>query len=262
MVTGNPLFRIQRHLLEEAFTVGCRWQQVGRFGALVNPRLADPHLNHVRLLGRDPLDLQTDRASLVRACDLLAELGRPLVVVFDPAEAPVMLPALLSDERFVLEAREVIMVLAADDGGSPPAPDITIVPVGVGPLLRDYTHLWGRIFDQDDIMTWLAALEASLRVEIATGTAQFICALRAGHPVGIGAVRGRRGVAELVGIGTLVEARGRGVATAIVRHLVRLARARRAELIFLVVTPGSPAERLYYRLGFRVVGEQQRWRCP
>ncbi|HBY96224.1 MAG TPA: hypothetical protein DEP84_20105, partial [Chloroflexi bacterium] len=75
-----------------------------------------------------------------------------------------------------------------------------------------------------------------------------------------GALKGRGRVVELVGIGTRLGARRQGVATAVVRHLVGLARAHRAELIFLTATSQSSGERLYHRLGFRVVGEQQRWR--
>ncbi|HBY98845.1 MAG TPA: hypothetical protein DEP84_33680, partial [Chloroflexi bacterium] len=177
MSTADTLFSIQRHLMEEALAAGCRWRQVGRFGTLVNPRLDDPNVNHVRPLGVQPLDPWADRASFVEACAGLAECGRPVVVVFDPAQAPATLPAFLTHEHFVLEAREVFMVLAGDDTGSAPAPDITVVPVGVGPQLRSYARLWGQIFGDDLADTWLAAVEAIFRAEIAAGTTRYVCAL-------------------------------------------------------------------------------------
>lgn len=262
MQADELLFRIQRHLAEEALAAECRWHQRGRFGTLVNPKLVDPQLNHVRPLGEQPLDPLIDRASFVEACALLAECDRPLVVLFDPSQAPVMLPAFLTDEHFVLEARELLMVLAAEDAGLPTAPDIKIVPVGLGPYLRPYARLLSQIFAGNEALLSPVATEAILRAEIASGNTRHVCALRTGRAVGTGALRGRGRVMEVAGIGTLAQVRCGGIATAVVRHLVSLAQMRQAELIFLAVASQSPAERLYHRLGFRVVGEQQRWRRP
>ncbi|MGW0122334.1 GNAT family N-acetyltransferase [Streptomyces sp. NPDC003327] len=60
------------------------------------------------------------------------------------------------------------------------------------------------------------------------------------------------GVTEVVGVGTLPEARRRGLGLAVTAALVADARARGVELVFLTASDGDVA-RLYGRLGFRTV---------
>ena len=72
----------------------------------------------------------------------------------------------------------------------------------------------------------------------------------------VAALQGTRRSAELVGVGTIPEMRGRGYATALCSHLIARHFAVGGTLVWL--TAGSrEAERMYRSLGFRRIGANQ-----
>lgn len=90
---------------------------------------------------------------------------------------------------------------------------------------------------------------------IAAGTTLASVAWVDGRVVGGGSGVGTTDVREIAGIGTLRQYRQRGVASAVIAHLLDRFFAERGEIAWL--TPGDAgAQSVYTRLGFAPVGEQ------
>ena len=71
------------------------------------------------------------------------------------------------------------------------------------------------------------------------------------------------GELQLVNIAVHPQGRGTGIARRLMEFMVREARARQAEKIFLEVRPSNrPALRLYARLGFKALYRRRRYYAP
>ncbi|HYF92202.1 MAG TPA: GNAT family N-acetyltransferase [Symbiobacteriaceae bacterium] len=81
--------------------------------------------------------------------------------------------------------------------------------------------------------------------------ARWYLAVAGARPVGTAIVYQGEGAAQVLAVGTLPALQSRGVATAVMKHLVRDWQAGGSGFLFLDTSPGSTAERLYLRLGFR-----------
>lgn len=84
--------------------------------------------------------------------------------------------------------------------------------------------------------------------------ARFFGATVDGTPVGSCELYVREGVAQVEGVGTLEEHRGRGLARAFVSRAIREAYAAGAELVFLMADDDDWPKTFYGRLGFEAVG--------
>jgi GNAT superfamily N-acetyltransferase len=73
-----------------------------------------------------------------------------------------------------------------------------------------------------------------------------------GQPVGGAGHAVREGVGMFYGDSTLVNFRGRGIQTALIRERLKLLRSQGAELAAASVIPGSISQRNYERCGFVV----------
>lgn len=71
------------------------------------------------------------------------------------------------------------------------------------------------------------------------------------EPVGTAMIYQAPGAAQLLAVGTLPAHRERGIASTLVRRIVRDWQADGFGFLFLDTAPGSSAERLYQRLGFQ-----------
>jgi ribosomal protein S18 acetylase RimI-like enzyme len=261
-VTADPWERIERHLLQSAFAVGCRWENVGKtFGLLVHPHLAGDWFNHLR-----PLEVEAPprqwASDLSDGVARLTAYRRAVCVTVDPSHTSPAALVSLTRAGLVAVERESLMTLSAPPAPLPaPAGDIRFRVVSTGESLEAYARLWLEAFgDPLDNIEGLAELQATLRATLATGDTHLVAALLNGQAVGTGAVKIRSRVAEIIGIATLPGARQRGVASATIRYLLGRARLARADLIFLAVILGSPAQRLYHQLGFREAGQYHLWR--
>jgi GNAT superfamily N-acetyltransferase len=81
------------------------------------------------------------------------------------------------------------------------------------------------------------------------------------HPAGVGSLFVADGAALVDDVVTFPEARRRGVATAIVSHMVSEARRAGARDVYLLADAPDPI-RMYERLGFEAVGEIADWLRP
>lgn len=92
---------------------------------------------------------------------------------------------------------------------------------------------------------------AAFRATLTTNRA--VTAIRDGHPVAAGMFTPpHSGLAEIVGIATLVPFRGRGIGAALTSEIVRVAFAQGVDTVFLQ-SDNPVALRLYRRLGFQPV---------
>jgi GNAT superfamily N-acetyltransferase len=94
----------------------------------------------------------------------------------------------------------------------------------------------------------------ALRADLAAGRLARLLVTGPGGPVAAGSAQRAGDVVELVGIGTLEAARGRGLAAAVTAVLAAAARSVGAAVVFLAAGDDG-ASRVYQRVGFRVVGE-------
>jgi ribosomal-protein-alanine N-acetyltransferase len=78
-------------------------------------------------------------------------------------------------------------------------------------------------------------------------------------PAGFTLVRAAPGEEELLLVGVIPQARGRGLGERIVRCAIEDARKRRAERLFLEARHNNPALRLYERIGFSPVGRRKEY---
>ena len=74
-----------------------------------------------------------------------------------------------------------------------------------------------------------------------------------GHPTARGHLFSADGLGRVEAIHTVAAYRGRGLAAAIVRRAVQDSLARGNALTYIYAEPDSAPQRLYTRLGFRVV---------
>jgi ribosomal protein S18 acetylase RimI-like enzyme len=78
-----------------------------------------------------------------------------------------------------------------------------------------------------------------------------------GEPIGRILVQRAEGVIELVDISLLPEHRNRGIGTALLRELIEEARKSRATVRLQVLRNNEGAIRLYRRMGFAIVSEDE-----
>jgi GNAT superfamily N-acetyltransferase len=82
-------------------------------------------------------------------------------------------------------------------------------------------------------------------------SARWYLATADGRPAGTAILHQTPELGQVLAVGTDPGARGRGVATAVMRSLLHDWQQEGSGFLFLDTTPGSPAEQLYLRLGFR-----------
>ena len=128
------------------------------------------------------------------------------------------------------------------------------LPVRVEQITEQELPAWNQV-------CWRAfdsrgSLEHSLKEKLAAfrsmGAAANWYLARAGEePAGTAILYQAEDAAQVLAVGTLPAYRDRGIASALVRRIIADWQAGGSGLLFLDTAPGSAAERLYQRLGFR-----------
>jgi ribosomal protein S18 acetylase RimI-like enzyme len=189
--------------------------------------------------------------------EVVAELEPPLraagsrhlqILLMRPDAAP----------RLVAEAAAAKLSLSEDTvmelTGDPPGPDPGggVVRLEPGPALWDVVGHSQREFEitQPEVVEQLMRWN---REVLAPAGRRYFVARRDGHEAGIGALQLAAGVAYVDDIVTFAEFRRRGVATAIVRRILREAAEAGAEATFLLADEPGPIS-LYRKLGFEETG--------
>jgi ribosomal protein S18 acetylase RimI-like enzyme len=179
-------------------------------------------------------------ASAVPSIVLLWEIAAA-----DDAPMPAW-PDLVPDDNAVL-----VLAAGAELGGDDPA----IAAVADDGGWRAIAALAAA--DDPDPTAFWAWLYRGYRALVAGDRATFAAALDDGDAVTAGGVVVGAGVARFQNIMTAAAHRNRGWATRLCRQLARHALAAGAREVVVVAERASQAQRLYERLGFRLVGYQR-----
>jgi ribosomal protein S18 acetylase RimI-like enzyme len=148
------------------------------------------------------------------------------------------------------------MVLAGADAELPSNPRVTLEHIDRRDLLR-WVEIQHRSFggsgEPSEMILKLARTSAAQ-----TGSILYLARL-AGAPVGAGVLMEWAGVLGIYGVATSAEVRSQGVGTAMVRRMIRDARARGDMPLCLQAETGGKAQHWYERLGFQVVYDRTGW---
>jgi ribosomal protein S18 acetylase RimI-like enzyme len=229
---------------------------------------AFPHVFDANVVRRPRLRLDRLDEQLGRLQAPLKAIGaRHLQIALEPAPLPEPLAAALRARGFVRD-RLLAMVLA----GAPargPAADVEVRDVTAGEApFGWYADTMDRMSREEPWYTPAVSREiiGSLASKADAGVLTLYVAVREGRPVGaVGLARGRgpsAGTAAIVTVGTVPEARGRGVAQTMVVQLAEQARARRSDLVYLVARAGDTPKEMYRKLGFAVSFGFDAWLRP
>jgi len=161
------------------------------------------------------------------------------------------LPAALTAARFRLGER---LLLMAHSGEAPPPDrfDLTITPITTWQAMCEYEYGSRQAFQEDPAPTHAAVtLRARERWrDQEYGWCAYYTALLDGRQVAGLYITRYEEIPTFMGVYTVAGARGQGVATALLSHVItELARAD-LPISCLFVRHGNPAERVYRRLGF------------
>lgn len=218
------------------------------FDAFLHPTDPLPYYNYA--IPRRPLDGDLS-GELDRLRLLFAGRGRALRFEFVEAFAPA-LAASLEAGGMALESRAWLMVLPKGAARPVPPPDgTTLEPCGADAdddMIRAFVGVARRAFGMPDDGVVSADELASTRASFGRGAG--ILARVAGVPAGVASLLPLLGgLAEVAGVGTRPEFRGRGLGGAVTAAAAAVAFARGAEAV--VLSAGSvEAGRVYERCGF------------
>jgi GNAT superfamily N-acetyltransferase len=195
-------------------------------------------------------------ADVVRVRARQRELRLPEAFEWVPAAAPSMLDAVRDAglvphlcPLLVLDGEPVPAPFPPGYEGRLLGPADGDLPAAIGALNAVVAEAFG-LGTQGGLST--AEID-TLRVDLAAGRMARLLVTGPDGPVAAGSAQRSGDVVEIVGIGTLPSARGRGLAGAITAALADVARTAGADLVFLAAADESAA-RIYQRRGFRVVG--------
>ena len=170
--------------------------------------------------------------------------------------------ASLEEKGFVCEKRMPIMVIKREDWkGHTHTHDIQTVDAHV---FHQFNHMLGIAFgmvDPADPVKTDDPLQDQSFQRIASGANLASYATIAGKVVGGGLGIGTKEIREIAGIGTLSDYRRRGIASAVITHLLDRFFAEGGEIAWL--TPGDDsAQSVYANLGFQTIAEQVVYELP
>jgi ribosomal protein S18 acetylase RimI-like enzyme len=254
MPLPEHIHRFWKALDEQLFHVDQTW-----WGAVVTepryPAIWDFNYARVDVAAPD-LKLAEVSASLLPA---LSQVGTDTfhVVCFRPEETTDLLVELSTLGHTL--SWDLVMDLRAD-------PTLQTADVHVE-TLHDGEELWMRLEQSLALFGNEPGVAAQLRAieEATAGGHKRWLGVRDDHGVivAIAAVVLLEGVGYLDNVATFPEARGRGLASAIVTAAIELARESGADHVSLFADPGHDAVvRMYERLGFREVGRLAATRGP
>lgn len=214
---------------------------------------AFPHVYDANLVRRARLRAANLDASLDALAAPLREVGaRHLQLTLDGADVPDELGLELRRRGF-LRDRLVAMTLDGPlERGRASGVRIRSVPEEAS---------WDELAFAMDRMNreeaWYAPavsreIVGSLRIKREARALELFVAERDRKVVGSIGLARHHNVAQVISVGTLPEARRRGVASTMVVEMVERARARSAELIYLVTRADDTPKELYRKIGFRI----------
>jgi ribosomal protein S18 acetylase RimI-like enzyme len=185
----------------------------------------------------------------------LKQHGVPPHFRVSPLTRPSNLARILERRGFQCTERETQMVLEGDDTEPPTNPRATVGIIQAGDI-KVWLSVQNRGFGATDEPAE-AAIDRARASLGSDGNARYLGCLD-GQPVCAGTLIHGAGVFGIYGVATLTSARKQGVATAMVRQMIRDVRARGEPICLQALTSGAE-QRWYERLGFRMVYDRTGW---
>lgn len=173
-----------------------------------------------------------------------------------PLSRPATLERTLAARGFVQTEAETQMVHDGEDREPPTNPRVTLEMVKPQDLAY-WVAIQHRGFGGSSETSELSMDVA--RASAKSGRNRLYLARLDGAAVGAGIVMDWAGVLGIYGVATAEDARGQGVGTAMVRQMIRDARAVGNAPLCLQAETASRTRDWYKRLGFRVVYERTGW---
>lgn len=220
---------------------------------------SDPHalgFGYAQPVGPLPGDSEI-AAGLRQLRSLFTRRGIPLSIEFNRPLFP-DLPGLLESGGLVVAEREPLLVLDPTDFTPSYAMDVDVRflhPSDPDELLSAYSRIFTEVLlERPFTETPSGVARLHSEVENADGKSHAL-ALIEGRPVGTGFISTVEGVSEIARVATIPAARHRGVAATLTSSMLQCHFDAGANVSWLTAS-GLPAQRLYEKLGFRLVGER------
>ena len=161
------------------------------------------------------------------------------------------------DERLILMARRGVIVTQSN-------PAARVEPITTYDAMRVYEHGSRRSFydDQQPNERMVASRAADRWRQQSQGWYRYYLTLLDGRVVGGCYVSLWEQVPTVMGVYTLAEARGRGAATSLLRHVASDITRAGHNAYCLYVKDDNPAQHLYERLGFRRLTTDETYLSP
>ena len=215
-----------------------------------NRLLPIPFRNHVALVRSQPEDAD---ALIERASTFYRALAAPPAFHLDPATTPPDLPARLVRAGYSKQVEEIWMVCALEEASSALAPaGVTIeqlTPASPASLIQAYIDCYNISFRAPAHVH--DGFGASFRAVLPHPEGLHFVGLLEGRPAGAVSLFHKAGLGGVYNVGTLPAFRGHGVATALLRHLLDVARQLGLTQLVLQTVHHGPAQPIYERTGFR-----------
>ena len=221
-----------------------------RYGRVIR-QAAFPHVYDANLVRRARLREETlDDALELFAQPLRAVGARHLQLTLDGADVPDAVAPLLRRRGFVRD-RLIAMTL---DGPllQPRAPGITLKRAPEEVPWDSFTFAMDRMNREEAWYAPSVSMEivGSMRAKSERGALDVFVAERDRRVVGTVGLALHRGVASIFSVGTLPDARRRGVGRTLVIDTVERALAAGAELVYLIARADDSPREMYRKLGF------------
>jgi GNAT superfamily N-acetyltransferase len=214
---------------------------------------AFPHVYDANLVRRAHLREHGLDEALERLAAPLREIGaRHLQLTLDGADVPESLSPQLRRRGFVRD-RLLAMIHDVDPARSR-APSVRVRSVPDEASWDQFGWAMDRMNREE---AWYAPsvsreIVGSLKHKCEIGALSMFVAERDGRIAGTVGMAIDRGVASIVSVGTLPDARRRGVGRTMVLDMMERAKQRRADLIYLIARADDSPKEMYKKLGFRV----------
>ncbi len=204
--------------------------------------------------------LRSDAASVEKTVDDVCEwfTRRGLAPHFriSPLTRPANLAQILGRRGFVQTEAETQMVHEDQDTEPLANPRVIVEPIKSKEIER-WAEIQHRGFGGGGAPSPLA-VHVAQATAASPGNTLYLAYLD-GDASGVGVLIEWAGVFGIYGVATLLEARGQGVGTALMRRMIGDVRARSDAPLCLQAETDSPTQRWYERLGFRVVYDRTGW---
>jgi ribosomal protein S18 acetylase RimI-like enzyme len=207
-----------------------------------------------------------DEALALLSAPLRAIGARHLQLTCDGAQLPDSVRAALRGRGFLCD-RLLAMVLPGR-AARPASPEVEVLAVPDEAPLDWYADTMDRMSREEPWYSPPVSREiiGSLAAKAEVGALALHVARLDGRPVGAAGLAigdgAATGVASIVTVGTVPEARQRKVAQSLVVRLAERARAARCDLVYLIARADDTPKELYRKLGFEVAFAFDVWLRP